>query len=320
LARQEGIAPHDLADPSLRLPNPPGGQEEVTTEPSLGFWTRTRRSALFRHLLLDPTSALGTAIVLFVVFLAVFGPMLAPYSPIKPDFNSMLAEPSRAHFFGTDIIGDDIFSRVLAGARLSIGTAASLLAIAVAIGLFLGAVAGYAGGWIDEIVMRLTDMFLAFPALILALAVAATLGPGLISAMIALSMAFWPWYARLLRGQVLSLKKRDYVEAARVIGGSNLTIMRRHILPNAISPIIVELSLDMGFAVLATSALSFIGVGAQPPSPEWGAMIVAGRDYIRTAWWLAAFPGLALTLTVLGFNLLGDGLRDALDPRSGYGR
>ena len=164
--------------------------------------------------------------------------------------------------------------------------------------------------------MRVTDMFLAFPVLILALAVGITLGSGLTSAIIALAVGFWPWYTRLLRGQVLSLKNREYVEAARSLGVSDLGIVWRHILPNALSPIIVELSLDMGYAVLDISALSFIGLGAQPPSPEWGAMIVAGKDYLRTAWWTCTFPGLALTVAVLGFNLVGDGLRDALDPRS----
>jgi peptide/nickel transport system permease protein len=184
------------------------------------------------------------------------------------------------------------------------------------VGLTLGAISGFAGGWVDEIIMRMTDMFLAFPALILALVIAATLGAGLGSAVIALAVGFWPWYTRLLRGQVLSLKQREYVEAARALGVSNVGIMWRHILPNALSPIVIEMSLDMGYAVLDIAALSFIGLGAQPPSPEWGAMIVAGRDYLRTAWWTCAFPGIALTLVVLGFNLVGDGLRDVLDPRS----
>ena len=224
--------------------------------------------------------------------------------------------PSQAHPFGADLVGVDILSRVLAGAQLSLGAATIVLSIAVVIGLLLGAVAGFAGGWIDEIIMRITDMFLAFPAIILALAIAASLGPGLTSAMIALSAVFWPWYARLMRGQVLSIKQREYVEAAHSLGVSRVGIIWRHILPNCLSPIVVEMSLDMGYAILATSSLSFIGIGAQPPSPEWGAMIVYGRDHIRDAWWLSTFPGVALTLTVAGFNLLGDGLRDALDPRS----
>jgi len=277
---------------------------------------RLRRNRLVRHLLFNPLNLCGVCIVLVTLVLAVAGPLITPYSPTVPDYTSMLSAPSRAHLFGTDPIGYDIFSRVLAGARLSIGTAAFVLAIAVVIGLTLGAVAGFAGGWIDEVIMRVSDIFLAFPTLILALAIAATLGPGLGSVVIALAVGFWPWYTRLLRGQVLSLKQREYVEAARALGVSDTGIVWRHILPNALSPIIVEASLDIGYAVLSIAALSFIGIGAQPPSPEWGAMIVAGRDYLRTAWWTCACPGLALTLVVLGFNLIGDGLRDALDPRA----
>jgi peptide/nickel transport system permease protein len=299
----------------LGTPAVPAAEIDSDLLPEYRLAERLRRNAVLRHLLLNPANLLGVIIVVLVFFLAIFGPLVAPYSPIVPDYNSMLAAPSARHLFGTDFIGDDIFSRILAGARLSITTAAGILAIAVAIGLTLGAVAGMVGGWVDEAIMRLTDMFLAFPALIRALAIAASLGPGLVSATIALSMAFWPWYARLLRGQVLSLKNLEYVDAARALGASTMGLMWRHILRNAMSPIIVEMSLDMGYAVLTTAALSFIGLGAQPPSPEWGAMIVAGRDYMRTAWWTTAFPGLVLTLTVLGFNLVGDGLRDALDPR-----
>ncbi len=282
----------------------------------LGLPQRLRRNVLVRHLILAPVHFFGVLIIALVVLLSFIGPAIAPHSPTIPDFTSMLVGPSANHFFGTDAIGYDIFSRILAGARLSLGTALAILAIALAIGLPLGAVAGLVGGWVDEIIMRVTDMFLAFPALILALAIAATLGPGLTSAAIALSMAFWPWYARLLRGQVLGLKNLEYVDAARALGISQFGLMRRHIFPNALSPIIVELSMDFGYAILSTASLSFIGMGAQPPSPEWGAMIVAGRDYLRTAWWTCAFPGLALTFTVLGFNLVGDGLRDALDPRA----
>ena len=312
------------------LPTPTGGSlAEAPPLPSAGqidevekqytLRQRLRRNRMVRYLVLNPLNCFGLIVVLIVLFLAIFGPYITPWSPTVPDYNAMLSAPTGAHLFGTDFIGDDIFSRVLAGARLSIGTSASVLAIAVTVGLTLGAIAGYAGGWVDEIIMRITDMFLAFPALILALAIAATLGPGLTSAVIALAVGFWPWYTRLLRGQVLSLKNREYVEAARALGTSNVGIMWRHILPNAISPIIVELSLDMGYAILDISALSFIGLGAQPPSPEWGAMIVAGRDYLRTAWWTCAFPGLAISFAVLGFNLIGDGLRDALDPRSVQG-
>ncbi|HZU12511.1 MAG TPA: ABC transporter permease [Chloroflexota bacterium] len=286
--------------------------------PTISRGQRFVHHTITQNLLLRPVHLLGVVIVVAVTLLAFFGPVIAPHNPVIPDYTAMLAGPSANHLFGTDPIGYDIFSRILAGARLSLGTAVSVLAIALVIGLPLGALSGMAGGWIDEVVMRVTDMFLAFPALILALAIAAALGPGLVSAAIALSMAFWPWYARLLRGQVLSLKNMDYVQAATIIGTRPVGLMWRHILPNALSPIIVELSMDVGYAVLATASLSFIGLGAQPPSPEWGAMIVAGRDYLRTAWWTEAFPGIALTLTVLGFNLTGDGLRDALDPRAAH--
>jgi peptide/nickel transport system permease protein len=294
----------------------PGAEPAAEAPAGYSLRQRLRRNRLVRYLIFNPLNLCGLLIVLAVILLAFIGPLITPYSPTVPDYSSMLSGPSRAHVFGTDFIGDDIFSRVLAGARLSIGTAAAVLAIAVVVGLTLGAISGFAGGWVDEIIMRITDMFLAFPALILALAIAATLGPGLGSVVIALAVGFWPWYTRLLRGQVLSLKQREYVEAARALGVSNVGIMWRHILPNALSPIVIEMSLDMGYAVLDIAALSFIGIGAQPPSPEWGAMIVAGRDYLRTAWWTCAFPGIVLTLAVLGFNLVGDGLRDVLDPRS----
>jgi peptide/nickel transport system permease protein len=293
-----------------------GAEPLAEALPRYSVRQRLRRNRLVRYLIFNPLNLCGLLIVLAVILLAIIGPLITPYSPTVPDYSSMLSGPSRAHLFGTDFIGDDIFSRILAGARLSIGTAAGVLGIAVVVGLTLGAISGFAGGWVDEIIMRITDMFLAFPALILALVIAATLGAGLGSAVIALAVGFWPWYTRLLRGQVLSLKQREHVEAARALGVSNVGIMWRHILPNALSPIVIEMSLDMGYAVLDIAALSFIGLGAQPPSPEWGAMIVAGRDYLRTAWWTCAFPGIALTLAVLGFNLVGDGLRDVLDPRS----
>jgi peptide/nickel transport system permease protein len=305
--------------PEYHLPSGPLAADyfasELDLEPVRSVGTRLRRNILVRNLILNPVNVVGVIILLIVAFLTIFGPSIAPYSPIKPDYTSMLTGPSHLHWFGTDQIGDDIFSRVLAGARLSIFTAIGVLAIALVIGLSLGAIAGFAGGWLDEVIMRLTDMFLAFPSLILALAIATSLGPGLTSAAIALSMGFWPWYARLLRGQVLALKNLEYVTAATSLGVSRIGILWRHILPNALGPIIVELSLDMGYAVLSTAALSFIGLGAQPPSPEWGAMIVSGRDYLSTGPWATAFPGLALTLTVLAFNLVGDGLRDSLDPR-----
>jgi len=313
---QQGSLPTKAGDAGLTAPAFPAAEQADAVTAPRSLRQRLRRQRLVRYLVFNPLNLFGLLVVLFVILLAIVGPYITPYSPTVPDYTAMLGAPTGAHIFGTDQIGYDIFSRILAGARLSIGTATGVLAVAVVFGLFLGAVAGFAGGWVDEIIMRVTDMFLAFPVLILALAIAATLGAGLTSAIIALAVGYWPWYTRLLRGQVLSLKQREYVEAARSLGVSNVGIMWRHILPNAISPIIIELSQDMGYAILNIAALSFIGLGAQPPSPEWGAMIVAGRDFLRTAWWTCAFPGLAITVTVLGFNLVGDGLRDALDPRS----
>lgn len=314
---QHGSVPTPVSDSGITAPPFPTTEQADEVVVSRSLRQRLRRHRLIRYLVFNPLNLVGLLVVLSIMLLAVIGPYITPYAPTAPDYTAMLSAPTRAHLLGTDQIGYDLFSRILAGARFSIGTAMGVLALAVAIGLPLGAVAGFMGGWIDEIIMRVTDMFLAFPVLILALAIAATLGAGLTSAVIALAVGYWPWYTRLLRGQVLSLKNREYVEAARALGASNRAIMWRHILPNAFSPIIIELSQDMGYAILNIAALSFIGLGAQPPSPEWGAMIVAGRDFLRTAWWTCAFPGLAITVAVLGFNLVGDGLRDALDPRSG---
>jgi peptide/nickel transport system permease protein len=196
--------------------------------------------------------------------------------------------------------------------------AAVVLGFAVLFGTVVGAVAGFFGGLVDEILMRITDMFLAFPALILAIAIAATLGRDLRNTMIALSTVFWPWYARLVRAQVLSIRERDFVVAGQSLGLSGSRLLFRHILPNAVSVVIIQLTLDVGYAILSTSALSFIGLGAQPPSPEWGTMMATARNYFRDAWWYITFPGVALTLTVFAFNVLGDGLQDALDPRSGH--
>lgn len=261
-------------------------------------------------------NVLGVTIIFMFLILCVFGPTLAPYNPLKPDIIHQLQPPSATHVFGTDDLGRDVLSRVMSGARISLGVAAVVLSIAVTTGVLIGCVSGYVGGLVDDALMRFTDLFLAFPALILAMAITASLGPSLRNVMIALSAVYWPWYARLVRGQVLSVRRREFVEAARSLGATNGRILRRHVLPNSISPVIVQLTLDCGYAILATASLSFIGLGAQPPSPEWGAMINSGRNYFQDAWWFITFPGLALTLTVLGFNLLGDGIRDFLDPRT----
>ncbi|HEX3722629.1 MAG TPA: nickel transporter permease [Nitrolancea sp.] len=258
----------------------------------------------------------GALLIVLFLILCAFGPVLAPYDPLQPNVEIALQGPSASHLFGTDQIGRDLLSRVMAGARISLGVAAIVLSIAVVLGVVVGGTAGYFGGIVDATLMRVTDVFLAFPALILAMAIAATLGPSLTNTMIALGAVYWPWYARLIRGQVFAVRNWDYVTAAHAVGASHVRIIGRHILPNSISPVIVQLTIDCGFAILSTASLSFIGLGAQPPSPEWGAMINSAQTYFQQAWWFIAFPSVALTLTVIGFNLAGDGLRDYLDPRT----
>jgi peptide/nickel transport system permease protein len=277
------------------------------------------RRNLRRFLIGNRLNLVGLVIVVGFIFLSLFGETLAPHDPYAQDITgAKLLAPSLAHPMGTDELGRDLLSRVMTGSRVSLQVAVVVLGFAVAFGTLVGAVAGYFGGFVDEILMRLTDMFLAFPALILAIAIAASLGPNLRNTMIALSTVFWPWYARLVRAQVLSIRERDFVTAGQSLGLSGPRLLFRHILPNAISVVIIQVTLDVGYAVLATSSLSFIGLGAQPPSPEWGTMMSTARNYFRDAWWYTTFPGVALTLTVLAFNLLGDGLQDALDPRSGH--
>jgi len=262
-------------------------------------------------------NALALGLVAIVLAAAALGGLLAPYPPNGISLVERFAPPSASHLFGTDDYGRDIFSRVLAGAAISVEVAAVVISISVIVGTVLGALAGLIGGLADELIMRLTDLFLAFPALILAAAIAATWGGNLTTTVIALATVYWPWYARLVRGQVLSLREREYVTAARAMGAGPLDIMRTHLLPNVLPYVILQVSLDIGYVILYTSSLSFLGLGAQAPTAEWGAMMTDARGYMREAWWFPTFPGLALGLTVLGFNLLGDGLRDWLDPRVG---
>ena len=262
-------------------------------------------------------NVLGLGLVALVLGAAALGRILAPYPPDAISLLERFAPPSSTHLFGTDDYGRDLFSRVLAGAAISVEVAAVVISISVVVGTVLGALAGLLGGLADELIMRLTDLFLAFPALILAAAIAATWGGNLTTTVIALATVYWPWYARLVRGQVLSLREREYVTAARAMGAGPLDIMRTHLLPNVLPYVILQVSLDIGYVILYTSSLSFLGLGAQAPTAEWGAMMTDARGYMREAWWFPTFPGLALGLTVLGFNLLGDGLRDWLDPRVG---
>lgn len=277
-------------------------------------WSRSA-AGLRRFLGASWLNVIGLSIVVLVFFLAVFGNWLAPYDPNHIALLDRLQPPSGAHLFGTDDFGRDIFSRVLAGARISLVVAGIILGLSVTFGTIVGIVSGLVGGIVDELIMRVTDLFLAFPALILAAAITATLGPSLPNTMVALATVYWPWYARLARGQVLSLREREFVLAARVAGASTSGIVFQHMLRNVVPIAIVQASLDVGYAILFTSSLSFLGLGAQPPTPEWGAMMTDARAFLRDFWWYPTFPGLALGITVLGFNLLGDGLRDWLDPR-----
>ncbi len=254
-------------------------------------------------------------IVLALIILTIFGEKLAPFDPLAINIPAKLHPPEITHLMGTDEMGRDVLSRIMAGTRYSTETVLVIMSSCLLIGILVGTTAGYFGGRIDEALMRITDIFLAFPPLILALAIVAALGPGLTNAMLAISFVWWPWYARMVRGQVLQIKELQYVLAAKSIGAKNARIMFRHILPNCLMPIIVQASMDMGSALVTTAGLSFIGLGAQAPTPEWGAMIGVGRRYLLTAWWLSTFPGLAIFVTILGLNLLSDALQDILWSR-----
>lgn len=283
-------------------------------------WLRKERTKqLVRRIVAElrgnPLTLAGAIIVTALTAIAIVGPVLTPYDPAAQELPNRLQPPSLAHPLGTDQFGRDMLTRIIYGARFSMGIALAVTAIRVVIGTGVGLVAGYAGGWVDEVLMRVVDIQLAFPGLILALVVAGILGPSLQNLMIALAVVGWATYARVVRGSVLSVKERDYIAAAQLNGIPRHRLFRRHLLPNVINPVIVIGTLNLGTVVLATAGLSFIGLGAQPPTPEWGTMLAGGREYIRQASWLVNAPGIAIALTVLGFNLLGDGLRDLLDPR-----
>ena len=247
-----------------------------------------------------------------LVVMTLFGSRIGPFDPDEVQVGQRLQPPSREHPMGTDPLGRDVASRVLAGAQVSIPSVLVIVVSALIVGITLGAIAGYLGGPVDNALMRVTDVFLAFPALVLALAITGALGPDLTTAMLAVSVVWWPWYARLIRGQVLSLKHEPYVEAARSLGCSDGRVLGRHILPNAVAPVVVQATLDMGAALVTTASLGYIGMGAQPPSAEWGAMLSQARSFFLNAWWLTAFPGLAIFLTVLIFNAVGDLARATL--------
>lgn len=285
----------------------------VVAVPRAGFLRRFRRAVLA-----DPLALAGVAVIGLVVVLAVFGPWIAPY-PAQgegaSDVASRMLPPSPEHLFGTDGLGRDVLSRVIMGARPAMAVSLLVVGLAMLIGVPLGAIAGYRRGRLDALIMRTTDLFLAFPPLLLAMAIVAALGPGLEHAALALTIAWWPWYARLARGTAASLRERTFVQAARSIGIRDAMILRRHIVPNALTPILVQGTIDVGTVILAAGSLAFLGLGAAPPTPDWGLMVAEGRTYVLDQWWLSTFPGLAIFVSVLAFNLVGDLLVDLLDPR-----
>jgi peptide/nickel transport system permease protein len=260
------------------------------------------------------TFVIGAVIVGAWLVAGVAAPAIAPQSPVDVDVMNRLQAPGQGHLFGTDEAGRDNFSRIVYGARITIPAAIGVIAVAMLVGSMVGAIAGYAGGRVDEVLMRVVDVVLAFPSILLAMAITAALGLGLKHAMLAMILVWWPEFARLMRGQVLATRANDYVASARALGAATWRVLGAHVIPNAFPPIVVKATLDIGNAIILTAALSFIGLGAVPPEPEWGAMIAAGRAKFEY-WWVATFPGLAILSVVLGFNFLGDGLQDWLNPR-----
>jgi peptide/nickel transport system permease protein len=277
---------------------------------------RSHTSIVIRRLIRSPQGVVGGIILLSLVLMALTASLISPHDPLEMSVVDQFKPPSTENFFGTDEFGRDVFSRVIHGAQISLRVGLMATLIAVGGGTVLGLVSGYFGRWVDSVGQKIMDTLLAFPGLLLALAIIAVLGPGLRNVLIALGIGGMPYYARLVRGQVLSIKEREFIEAAKVAGARHPRIMIRHILPNTVSPLIVVGSLDLGWNILAAASLSFIGLGAQPPTPEWGFMLSSGRDFMRDQWWISTFPGIAIVLAVLSFNLLGDGLRDAFDPQS----
>lgn len=278
----------------------------VIRSPLAEFWRRFRRKRV---------ALVAGIVILLIVLAAALAPWVAPYSPSAPDYQHLLSGPSWAHPFGTDAYGRDILSRVIWGGRISLTVGFVSVALGGVAGVILGLVSGYFGGWVDSLIMRLSDVLLAFPGILLAIGIVAVLGPGVTNVIYAVAVFSVPVFARLVRGSTLALKQAVYVQAARSIGVRPIPLVLRHILPGALPGVIVYASLRIGTAILTAAALSFIGLGAQPPSPEWGAMLADGRNYLGVADQLTIFPGLAIFITVLAFNLLGDGLRDALDQK-----
>lgn len=290
--------------------------QSQTAQP--GRLAHRRLRYTLRVILRDPLAFFSVAVISVLIILALFGPWIAPYPEQgrgRTNVPERFDPPSEKYWLGADQLGRDVLSRIIIGSSIALRVPTIVVILAVAVGAPLGALAGYMGGWLDNLIMRLTDLFLAFPSLLLAVAIVAALGPSLNNAMLAIAISWWPWYTRLVRGVTLSLRERYFVEAARSIGVPNRTIILRHILPNCVTPILVQATIDFGTVILAEGSLAFIGLGTQPPAPDWGLMVSQGRSYILDQWWISTFPGLAIFISVLAFNLLGDTLRDILDPR-----
>ena len=292
---------------SMTAPPPPASPAQAL---------RARMGRAARHLLANPMTLAGALVVALLMLVALAAPWVATHNPLLQDLNAALQPPTGAHWFGTDEYGRDVFSRLVYGARTTLYIVALVTIVVGPVGLAVGAAAGYFGGWVDTVIMRVTDIFISFPSLVLALAFVAALGPGLEHAVIAIALTAWPPIARLARAETRTLRKADFVAAVQLQGASSLRILLRHIAPLCLSSVVVRLTMNMAGIILTAAGLGFLGLGAQPPSPEWGAMISAGRRYMMECWWLVAMPGAAIMLVSLAFNLLGDGLRDAFDPRS----
>ena len=291
----------------LRDPNPTSRRQARLGQAYMA-WLRMRR---------NPLAMIGLGIVLVLLVMAAFAPWLAPHDPITQDLSNRLRPPlSPGNLLGTDDFGRDILSRILYGSRITLFIIALVAVTAPVFGLLVGTVAGYFGGWTDEILMRITDIFLAFPKLILALALVAVLGPGMENAILAIAITSWPPYARVARAETLTVRSSDYIAAVRLQGAGPVRIILGHVMPMCLPSVIIRVTLDMAGVILIAAGLGFLGLGVQPPMPEWGAMISAGRKYLFEQWWVATMPGLAIFIVSLGFNLLGDGLRDVLDPRN----
>jgi peptide/nickel transport system permease protein len=301
VSRKSKAEPRSAAPEAGSLPAGAGGR---TRE-----WRRTA------HLLVrNPVGLTGLAVVTLFLAVCLIGPLLAPYDPYAVDMQIASRPPSLAHLFGTDLLGRDVFSRLLTGAWISFLSGLIIVGVGMTVGTAVGLVAGYYPRTVGPVLMRLPDIFLAFPTLVLAIALAVTFGASLASALLAMSLVYWPSFARLTYGETLAITQLDYVRFARTLNQGDLRIMRSHVLPNALPPSIIQGSLDFGDAILLAAALGFLGLGAQPPSPEWGAMVAQGRNYLFNYWWMSIIPGLAIFIVTLGFNFLGDAIRDALDP------